>query len=180
MVNYYTNPLWRAYNNQNKEEFLKYFSNNNINSGELGTLLRLAASERRGTWVKFLLELGADPKYTPEHSHLYPMYKALQHACGGEWEVLHAFQESGVSLQEISKYTHISNCSLVFAFKERNIDVANYLINNNVKVSDYKSLIEAVWSVESFNLLKDNPQVFTEEDLEKFEENKFNLLLSLS
>lgn len=180
MIDY--NTLRRVYETDDKERFIKFLSDNKncINNSDVTTLLRLAVYQRKAVWVKLLLEQGADPYGTQGHIKTYPLYEAFQYACDGRWEVLDAFQKRGVSLQKLGELGHASNCGLVYSFLKRNIEFATYLISNGVKVSDYDSLMEAVWSEESFYLLKDNPQVFSEEDLNKFEENKFNLLLSLS
>ncbi len=180
MLSYYT--IRRIYEFEDKERFIKFLSDNRgfIDRSDITTLLRLAVYQRKADWVELLLEQGADPYSTQGHIKTYPLYEAFQYACDGKWEVLYAFQKSGVSLQKLSEHEHGSNCSLVYAFLKGNIYFATYLIDNNVKVSDYNSLMKSVLSEEFFNLLKDNPQIFSEEDLEKFEENKFNLLLSLS
>jgi len=172
----------RVYETEDKEKFIKFLSDNKdfINSSDITTLLRLAVYQRKADWVKLLLEQGADPYSTQGHIKTYPLYEAFQYACDGKWEVLDAFQKSGVSLQKLGEHEHESNCSLVYSFLKGNIEFATYLISNGVKVSDYNSLMKSVLSEEFFNLLKDNPQIFSEYDLEKFEENKFNLLLSLS
>ena len=143
----------------------------NIYINNMETLLYLAVKEQKLAWVKRILKCKKVNLKIGDWLGEHPLAEALRN---DNFAITKALVEAGADVNEVND-SRLE--ALEIAVPHDNVEIAEFLIKKGAKTKKYKEIIDSIESREMVDLLSANMQIFSEEGLDYWEEQKLALLL---